>query len=281
MTPVAILLLSVVPGADKTSSAGELSKAVSELKSGESMLKSTYQEALEGYKKIAPIIKQIHDADHDIEVLNTEMVGIAGSGKNYNGRRAEANARGALQARIRDLEKKKSKLEAELKSKRGPVEALEETFKEEEKKSWEAANKTLNPILNGLKIGDDRQVFDAVVSVFDLFVFDDHKDAPYMKIGSPLDQEVLTSLGKCLATGGAKHGAGIRKLFDKSTAMKYAAVIAVTEIGPDAAKADKDVTSSLNELKAALIKNKTLAKSERDARLRLVDKAIDATRAAR
>jgi hypothetical protein len=278
MTPLAILLLSVVPAADRSSSADELNKAITELKNGETKLKSTYQEAIQGYKNITPIMKQISDAAHDIEVLNTEMVAIAGSGKNYNGRRAEANARGALQSRIRDLEKKKSKLEADLKSKRGPVDALEEAFKDEEKKSWEAANKVLNPVLTGLTIGDDKKVFEAVVSVFDLFVFDDHKDAPFMKFGSPLDQEILTVTGKCLATSGTKQIAGIKKLFDKSIAMKYAAVIAVTEIGPDAAKADKDVTSSLNELKAALIKNKTLAKSERDARLKLVDKAIDATR---
>src|SRR5262249_19938636 len=157
-------------------------------------------------------------------------------------------------------------------------EEQESAFRDEEKKIWEATNKALVPILYVLKIGDDRKAFDSVMSIFDLFIFDDHKDASYMKLGSVLDQEVFGAIGKCLATGGTSFVTNLRKSLDKSTAMKYAAVVALTEIGPDAAKADKDVTSGLNEIKAALLKNKTLPKTERDARLKLVEKAIDATR---
>jgi hypothetical protein len=88
---------------------------------------------------------------------------------------------------------------------------------------------------------------------------------------------VLTTAGKCLATGGAKHLPALKKGFQRSTATKYATVIAFKEMG-SLAKVDKEVLSLLDELKAALIKNKTLQKVERDARLQLVDKAIEAVR---
>ncbi len=278
MNALAIVFLSVVPTADRATSADDLSKAITELKSGETKLKSTYQEVVQGYKKVGPIMKQIGDVNHDVSELQAKALSIAGQGQGYNGRRAEANARNALQNRIKDLEKQKKQLENELKSKMGPVEEQENAFRDEEKKIWEATNKSLVPILYVLKIGDDRKAFDSVMSIFDLFIFDDHKDTPHMKLGSVLDQEVLGAIGKCLATSGSNFVTNLRKSLDKSIAIKYASVIAVTEIGPDAAKADKDVTSGLNEIKAALLKNKSLPKAERDARLKLVEKAIDATR---
>jgi hypothetical protein len=179
----AILLLSVVPTYDPGTSVDDLNKAVTELKSGESKLKSTYQDVMQGYKKTGPILKQIRDAAHDIEVLNAQLLAISGQGQNYNGRRAEENAKNSLRNRIKDLEKTKGKLETDLKSKQGPVDELESAFKEEEKKAWEAANKTLVPLLYVVKIGDDRKTYDSVMSVFDLFIFDDHKDAPYLISG--------------------------------------------------------------------------------------------------
>src|SRR5262245_53013921 len=171
-------------------------------------------------------MSKIRDAYHDIELLQAKALSIAGQGTTYDGRRAEANARAALQNRIKNLEKDKKQLETELKSKMGPVEEQESAFRDEEKKIWEATNKALVPILYVLKIGDDRKAFDSVMSIFDLFIFDDHKDASYMKLGSVLDQEVFGAIGKCLATGGTSFVTNLRKSLDKSTAMKYAAVVA-------------------------------------------------------
>jgi hypothetical protein len=266
---LAILLLSVVPTADTVASADELTKAVTELKSGESKLRSSYDEFVQGQKKLGPITNKIKDVNHDMSVLQTELLNVTGTSLRAG------QARANLRERIRGLEKQKSKLEGEFKSAMKPVEDSESAFHEEEKKVWESTNKALTPLVYALKIGDDKKGLDAVSTVFDLFIFDDHKDAPNLKPSGFLDQEVFTAVGKCLATGGTKQLPNLKKWFEKSTAMKYAAVLAVTEIGPPA-KAEKDIVTSLNETKAALLKNKTLPKSERDARLKVVEKAIDA-----
>jgi len=269
---LAILLLSVVPANDRASMVDEISKAVVQLKEGDSKMKAMYNDVAQGYKKVGPTITRIKEINHDLAVLKTQLVNVVGVGYDYD------VARDSLNDRIRSLERQKAKLEDEVKSKKGSLEDQERAFKEEEAKAWEAAGKSLTPLLAELRIDDDRKALDAVMSIFDLFIFDDHKDVPTAPGGSVLDQPLLTAVGKCLATSGTKQITRLKKALERTVAMKYAAVIAVTEIGPDAVKADKEVLSLLHELNTTLIKNKTLTSAERDARRRMVQKAIDAMR---
>ncbi|HKA06593.1 MAG TPA: hypothetical protein VKD71_05000 [Gemmataceae bacterium] len=268
-------LLCVVPG-DTTPSPDELNKAVEELRKNESKLRSMYQEIISGYKKTAPIHSQIKDLNNDIETLNAKLLSISGQGKGVNGRAAEANAKNSLRNRIKDLTNQKTKLEKDLKTKLEPVKQQEEDFKDEAKKLWQATNKSLVPILKGMKIGGDRKAFDSVVSAFDLFIFDDHREVVALKGESPIDQESVSAAGSCLATVDISMLPTIRKSFDKNAAFKYASVKAVTEMGSVVGRSDKDFASLLNELKAQLIKNTALPRPERDARQRLVEKALEA-----
>lgn len=269
MNAIATLLLCcAVP-----SPAEDLAKAVGELKKGDTKLKAAYQQLLLGHKKMISVSEQLAATARSIDVLNAQIANITDR-MDPLGR-----TRGNLRSQVHDLQRQKAKLEKDKNAKQETLRQLEEAFKAEEEKTLGETNRLLVPILTSLKIGDDRRAMDAVMSMFDLFVFDDYREMPTLRIGSALlDQEVMQAAGHCLATSGTRQLGDLKKGLSRSIATRYAIILAVTEIGPEADRADKDIYSILFRQKAQLSQNTTLQRQDKEARIRLIQKALETLR---
>src|SRR5436309_68540 len=173
MSTIATLLLScVVSVGGGVSPEDDLTKAVGELKKGDVKLKAAYQQLILGHKNASSVSAKMSLTARNIDALNAQIANITDR-MDPLGR-----TRGNLRAQVRDLQRQKGQLQSDMKAKQEALRRLEEAFKEEEQKALESTNSLLIPILNHLKIGDDRKALDAALSIFDLFVFDDYRELP-------------------------------------------------------------------------------------------------------
>jgi hypothetical protein len=234
-------------------------KAVHAQKDADSKLKSAYQELVNENKHGGQIASSL--AASKTQLANLPLTA------------AYWNARDVLHRQIRTMESEQEKTRVSFAKKEGD-------FKADEKKLLETINQTFPPILKEMNIGSDKKGTEAVMSMFDLFVFSDYKEIRSLKIGSSFqDQEAWQAAGSCLATTGTTQLPELKKILvsTRSAPAKYAVVAALAEIGAEADKVDKGLYDAIYR-QSSLLKASGLERNEKDARQRLLQKAMDALR---
>jgi hypothetical protein len=253
LAPAAVAAQEGSPGTDA------FTKAIKEQKEADSKLKSSYQDLVLEHKQTTQLATG----------LATSKAQLASLPYNYT----TTNTRNVLRNQITTMESEQEKKKVTWARK-------EAEFKADEKRILESLNQSLPPLLKEISLGDDKKATDAVLSVFDMFVFSDYKEIPALRIGSAFqDQEAWQAVSHTLTTSGTKQLGEFKKILNSSrnAATRYAVVAALGEIGAEADKADKTLYDTLYK-QVSLLKASKLERNEKDAREKIYTRAMEALR---
>jgi len=250
---------AVVAAGDGSANTDAFLKAVKEQKEADTKLKALYQELVLEHKQTTQLATSL-------AASKAQLANIPSTYR-YD------NARSVLHHQIRTMESEQEKKKVTWARK-------EAEFKAQEKHILESLNQSVPPLVKEMSLGDDRKATDAVMSVFDLFVFSDYKEIPALRIGSSFqDQECWVAVSHTLATSGTKQLGEFKKILNstRNPAPRYAVVAALGEIGAEADKADKTLYDTLYK-QLSVLKQSKLERNEREAREKIFTRAMESLR---